>query len=554
MSDRVKMAGEEARVPMELLRQLLPELKKLGFSGGEDVANLVPRVDIGTPVRELGAQLGKLLAGSGLFRVGPGRVLMAMRDGRFRVMSPVWFCSWVERFVQVVRAGARGDIPASMGKDLAAKLLETDELLAEIPVVEQVVPVRSPVRRADGSVALLGAGYDGAARVFCLDQVRFDEDWEVARACRFFEELCGGFPFAELDERGLWANRSFLVHVGVMLGVFCRLMLPPGTVRPLVLYTANDQGSGKSLLVSMVLAGVFGQAASTDLPMGVKGLNQEKFTALLETVAQSMKEYLWLDDVPGAVFSNALNRFVTASMHTGRKYGGNDEMFEAPAVTQVFMTGNQVGITRDILQRALVVELFLPVDSQSRTFPRDLTPTELASDGVRAELLAACWAFVRHWVAAGRPMGAGVQRRAPQWSRLVGGVLAAAGVAEDPWALPVLPVGGDEESDEWRRLLVALADAAEDPSRDPFADDEPGKPYAVDMQGIVSKARELHLLSDIMGAAGDKDPKGGELKRIGRRLAKWRGREDLVATSGRRFQFGKRKQASNWLYPITWLD
>lgn len=550
----VMPAGGEVRLPEELLRQLLPELEKLGYRG-PDVADLVPRIDIGTPVRELGGNLGKLLATAGLYRVGPSKTLMAMRDGKFRVMSPIWFCSWVERWVQVVRAGARGDIPASMGKDLAAKLLETDELLSELPVVDQIVPVRSPVMREGGNVELIGAGYDSKARVFCMDAVRFEDDWELARACAFFEDLCGGFPFADLDDKGLWSNRSFLVHVGVMLGVFCRLMLPPGTVRPLVLYTANDQGSGKSLLVSMVLAGVFGQAASTDLPMGGKGLNQEKFTALLETVAQSMKEYLWLDDVPGAVFSNALNRFVTAAVHTGRKYGGNDEMFESPAVTQVFMTGNQVGITRDILQRALVVELFLPVDSQSRTFAKDLTPLGLAGNETRAGLLAACWAFVKHWVQAGRPDGVGLQRRAPQWSRLVGGVLAAAGVVEDPWSLPVLPVGGDEESEEWRRLLVALADAAQLPEEDPFADAFDGaKAYAVDMQGIVKKAREMHLLGDIMGADGDKEPKGGELKRIGKRLAKWRGREDLVATSGRRFQFGKRKQASNWLYPITWLD
>jgi hypothetical protein len=545
------------RLPAELLAQLGPELARLGIQSPE-TAMMVPRVNLDTTIREMGMQLGKILRRSGMYRVGPSRKVKAMRDGKFREMNALWFCSWVECYVQVVRSRmARGevmDVPASMGKDLAAKLLETDELLNELPIVERVVPVRSPVRRADGRVELMKVGYDEEARVFCLDEVRFDEGWDVGRALGFIEGLCGGFPFAEYEvgKGQFWSNRSALVHVGVMLGVFCRLMLPAGTVRPLVLYTANDQGSGKSLLVSMVLAGVFGGAASTDLPMSQKGLNPEKFTALLETVAQSMKEYLWLDDVPGSVFSNALNRFVTAAVHTGRKYGGNDELFEAEAVTQVFMTGNQVGITRDILQRALVVELFLPVDSQSRSFELDMTPMWLAMEEQRAGLLSACWGLVRHWVEVGMPMGKTVQRRAPQWSRLVGGLLEAAGVSVDAFAVPVLPVGGDEESEEWKRLLVALADDAE---VDPFAGDEgEAGVYVVDMKRIVEKARGLHVLSDLVGADGDKDLKGGELKRLGRRLAKWRGREDLVATSGRRFQFGKRKQASNWVYPISWMD
>jgi hypothetical protein len=545
------------RLPAEVLAQLGPELARLGIQTPES-AMVVPRVNLDTTIREMGMQLGKILRRSGLYRVGPVRKLKAMRDGKFREMNAVWFCSWVEGFVQVVRSrvakGGTFDVPASMGKDLSAKLLETDELLNELPIVERVVPVRSPVRLADGRVELLQAGYNESVRIYCLDEVAFETDWEVQRAVACIEGLCEGFPFAdyEVGKGEFWTNRSAMVHVSVMLGVFCRLMLPAGTVRPLVLYTANDQGSGKSLLVSMVLAGVFGGAASTDLPMSNKGLNPEKFTALLETVAQSMKEYLWLDDVPGSVFSNALNRFVTAAVHTGRKYGGNDELFEAEAVTQVFMTGNQVGITRDILQRALVVELFLPVDSQSRSFALDMTPMWLAMAEQRGQLLAACWALVRHWVEVGMPQSQTVQRRAPQWSRMVGGILEAMGVTVDAFAVPVLPVGGDEESEEWKRLLVALADDAE---ADPFVGDE-GEPgvYVVDMKRIVEKSRALHVLSDLVGADGDKDLKGGELKRLGRRLAKWRGREDLVSSSGRRFQFGKRKQASNWVYPISWMD
>jgi hypothetical protein len=544
------------RIPREMLEALLPHMQALGMSP-PDVADMVPKVRIDEPVRDLAMKLGLLLKRSGLFRYGPDERLVYFDGGRRRPMTALKFCSWVERHVEVVKTavgkGGAYDVQVSMGKDLAAKLLEADELLEELPVIEQVVATRLPVRRKDGRVELCGVGYDEEERIFCTNEVPFAEDWTLTQAMELLEDWCSEFSFAEAGEGrlALWSNRSFVVHVSALLGVFGRRLLPAGTIRPLVIYLANDQGSGKSLLISMVLAACFGAAASTDLPMSSRGLNPEKFTALLETVAQSMKEYLWLDDVPSSVFSNALNRFVTASAHTGRKYGGNDEMFEVKAVTQVFMSGNNVELTRDIMQRALVVELFVRTDSQKRSFKRRLTPLWFCQADRRANLLSALWAFFRVWSEAGAPVGEAVQERASDWSGLVGGVLEVIGVAIDPFATPDLPMAGDRETEEWRALLTALADEAESA---PETWQEGHGRFEVDTDRIVAVARDSRLLADLVGTKEDKPLKGGDLKRLGRRLAKWRGREDLCSSSGRRFRFGKRKQASNWVYPIEWLD
>ncbi|HCN76313.1 MAG TPA: hypothetical protein DIT13_03845 [Verrucomicrobiales bacterium] len=547
----------DVRLPREMLEALLPHMQALGMTP-PDVADMVPKVRMDEPVRDLALRLGLLLKGSGLYRFGPNERLIYFDRGKPVRMTPVKFCSWVERHVEVVKTavGKSGayDVRVSLGKDLAAKLLEADELTGELPLIEQIVATRIPVRRRAGPLELCKVGYDEEAAIFCTNEVPFDEGWELGRALALLEDWCSEFSFAEAGAvgRDLWQNRSFVVHVSAMLGVFGRRLLPAGTVRPMVIYLANDQGSGKSLLVSMVLAACFGVASSTDLPLSSRGPNQEKFTALLETVAQSMKEYLWIDDVPPAVFSNALNRFVTASAHTGRKYGGNDEMFDAPAVTQVFMTGNNVELTRDIMQRSLVVELFMRTDSQKRTFKRRLTAMWFCSRERRGEMLSALWAFFRAWSEAGMPMGQTLQERASDWSELVGGVLEAAGVTIDPFGVPDLPMAGDRETEEWRALLTALADEAE--AAPEFMESESSGRYEVDTDRIVSVARDNRLLADIVGTKDDKPLKGGELKRLGRRLAKWRGREDLVASSGRRFRFGKRKQNSNWVYPIEWLD
>lgn len=544
----------EFSIPREMLEALLPHMQSMGMNP-PGVANLVPKIRIDDPIREMAVQLGMVLKKSGLYRYGPNERLIYFSEGKRTPMTPVKFCSWVERHVEVVRTAVRKneayDVQVSMGKDLAAKLIEADEFTKELPLITQVVATRVPVRRKDGRVELCGVGYDAEERIYCTHDIPFDDDWTIDRAKALIEDWSGEFSFAEMLDGKAWENRSFIVHVSAMLGVFGRRLLPPGTVRPLVIYLANDQGSGKSLLIAMVLAACFGAAASTDLPMSSKGLNAEKFTALLETVAQSMKEYLWLDDVPSSVFSNALNRFVTAAAHTGRKYGGNDDMFEVEAVTQVFMSGNNVELTRDIMQRGLVVELFMKMDSQKRSFRRRLTNLWFCQPERRSHLHSALWAFFKTWIDAEMPTSQTLQERAPDWSGLIGGVLAASGVTADAFAVPDLPMAGDRETEEWRALLTALADEAE-ATPDTFLVD--GKRFEVDTDRIVVVARDHRLLADVVGTKDDKALKGGELKKLGRRLAKWRGREDLKSSSGRPFRFGKRKQASNWVYPIEWIE
>lgn len=538
-----------------MLDALRPHMEAMGYVP-PDVVNIVPKVNLDTPVREMGIQVGQLLKRAGLYRYGLDERLVTFDDigGKRRDMTPVRFCGWIEKHVDVVKSyKGKGDSfydhKVTMGKDLAAKLLEVEEFLRELPVVEAVLPTRVPVLRKDGRKELCAIGYDEDARTFCTNDVPFDPDWNMKQAMDRIEAWCGEFPWAERGEN-LWDCRSFLVHLAALLGVFNRRLLPPGTVRPAIIVVANEQGSGKSLLVSMLLAACFGQAASSDLPLGPKGLNQEKFTALLEAVAQSMKEFLWLDDVPPSVFSNSLNRFITASAHSARKYGKNDEVFDVPAVTQVFMTGNNVEITRDLLQRALVVELFLEVDSQSKKHDAWLTPAALCAPKSRSEMLSALWAITRRWVEIGEPQARSRQTRAPDWSLMIGGMVESLGVERNPFEIPALPMSGDRETEEWRDLLRLLADEAE-ASPEEFL--KTGR-FEVDTDMIVQTARDNKLLADLVGTADDKALKGGELKRLGKRLAKWRGREDLTASSGRRFRFGKRKQASNWVYPIEWLD
>lgn len=227
-------------------------------------------------------------------------------------------------------------------------------------------------------------------------------------------------------------------------------------------------------------------------------------------------------------------------------------MFEVLNTTQVFMTGNNVRTTRDLMQRFLIVELFMNVDSTSRTgFKREISPEWLGEKEQRGTVLAALWALVKAWVGEGMVEGEYIQARYPLWSRKVGGILKANGVGQNPFTVPELPLAGDEETDDMKALLRAFGDEAEQ-LWDSTAEDESWPGFEVDMEKIVAKARTLDLLTDIVGGS-DKPLDKGDLKKLGRRLGKWRGREDLTTTTGRRFKFGSRKQERKHSYPLTWL-
>lgn len=557
--------NREVKVPMHLLEALLPAIRAQGLEVPA-AAQLVPKINLGLPQRELSMQLGQLLKRCGLYRKGSMRELVAQFGSEgWKEMTPHRFVGWAEKFVTFYKAyKGRGDSyydgETSMGKDLAAKILETDEFLSELPIIERTVSVRLPVRRSDGRVEMLKPGYDEELKIWCDDEVSYPMDWTLDQAFDLVGAWCREFSWADLDAKtgNMWANRNFLVHLASMVGAFCHQLLPPGTVRPGILYDANDQGSGKLLLAAMALAGPFGVPFAAKLPLQNGFINADKFEALLDTVARSMEPYLFLDDVPPSIASFSLNQFMTNPGHTGRIYGDNQKMFKVPAVTQVFMTGNNVSVTRDLEQRTLVCELFLTKDSDAVQHTFEMTAIWLAQSDQRSKLLAAMWAFVRNWVEKGMPGSPTIKKRAPEWSTLVGGVLAAAECEGNPFEKPDMPFSGDKKTDEIRQLITALGDDAEESwvewqnyQTDHEKPEWTGKEF--DTSDIVEMARELGVLVEIVGSKDGKPLDKKDLQRLGGRLTKWRGKEDFRTSTGKAFMFGRRRQSKQTIYPITWL-
>ena len=538
------MRSEEAvKIPAELLRLLKPLAEQAGVKLPDGV-DLVPEINLDEQVIKIAEQLGGLLSRCDVF-VRSTQVV-TIEDGRAVPVTRERFCSLIEEFVTCIKATKDGRRVVSMGKDLAGKVMESRQFTRRLPVLEHVVPVRLPYIAADGSVKLLKEGYNADVRAYCTHELDFDEDLPVTQAMIKMEDWFGEYQFADAHGHvSLWQNRSFCAQVGAMLTMFTRLMLKG--VRPMHVWVANQQGSGKSVLAEAAIAPVFGDVAATNNPE-----SKEEMNKLLDTTAQALRPYLLLDDAPSFVASGGLNSFLTRRRHSGRIMGGSTE-FDEPNVTAVLLTGNNIELTADLVRRASVIELFVPGEVEGRHFKRVIDPGFWSQTPVRSELLAVQWAMVRHWSEAGRPPAHKTKPTFEAWSHLVGGIVAALPVPpiegfaiESPVSPPELPMSGDRRGQEWRTLLIAIASEVHNDDYDPAA------PPSYTTPDIVTAARRERLLEDLVGTDGDKPLDNKGLRKLGSELKRWRGRV-MVDRHGRTFQFGARRQERGTLYPLTFV-
>ncbi len=527
-----KKGKKERANPFTAVEQTLEGAGMLDHPG--DIERFVPEIDITQPIRALALEIGRLVAQRSIFRRNSDVVTVEEDTGEMRPMTGWRFPSWVEQYAAFKAPGARQKRPSLTVED-AKQVLSTDVFLDCLRPLLAVHFVRLPIQRS-GGIELLPCGYDPESAIFTIDGLAYDLDTPLPMALEFFRDVFAEYPWIEFGGGDLLKNRSASLHVLSLLGVFCRGLFPPGTRRPMMLWIGNQVGTGKSILAAMPLLIACGEAASMDFPK-----REEELEKTLHTKAQTLAPYILFDDIGSGMFSNALNRFVTATGHTGRVMGGNKEEFRVPNVTQIFGSGNGVKLTPDLMRRSLIVELFLARDAKGRRFKRNITPEWILSDGPRGDFLSALWAIVREWIAMGMPKHESPLESFEGWTATFGGMVQAVGFA-DPLLPPVLPTGGDQESLEWRQLLVALAD------------DAGGVLTKYSREAIVEKARDLEVLEDLVGSEGEPPLNSDDSKKFGKRIGAWKGRE-LVDSSGRNFQFAGHKRGTRGArsYPIEFL-
>jgi hypothetical protein len=120
----------------------------------------------------------------------------------------------------------------------------------------------------------------------------------------------------------------------------------------------------------------------------------------------------------------------------------------------LFVTANGARLTPDMPRRSLICELHLSEENSSdRKFKRVLNNSVIRT--MRPQILAACWALVRHWDELGRPVASRSRHDFHEWAQTIGGIVEAAGFG-CVLATPNTTVVFDEETDGMGTLMQAM--------------------------------------------------------------------------------------------------
>ncbi len=490
-------------------------------------------VNLCQPISALARTVGFILHPAPLFRFGES-LSTVDESGRIAGMTAERFTSWVENYLAFTKPMKDTAVMESIGKELAAKIMASDQFRDQIRELKGVAEVRLPIWTGEGesrTVELAPEGFDPGTGIFTVPRFKYADDMTAEAAWAVLWDALHEFPFDPEGESEVKRRRSFSAQIAVMVGSYCHLLFTEGTPRPMIIYNANQSGSGKSQLMRMALAPVHGPPAENGKPE-----NESELEKVLDTAALARKPFLVLDDCR-SIHSQALNRFVTSPIHETRLMH-SQKMATVAKITQILATGNSLVISEDLNRRALVIDLFEAGEAANRSFKREITTAWLFSTEIRAGFLGALWALVRRWRDAGSPLMKEFRRGSfEEWSGLIGGMVIAFGLS-NPFSPRQAETGGDEAG---KALTLVIGALVGESSLD--------APPLLTTGDILDRAEALGLVEVIVGFL---DAKSDPRKKIGHRLKKLKGRH-LVDSQRRSFEFGRREMAAGAKYPIRFL-
>ena len=234
----------------------------------------LPLVNLSQPISSLARTVGSILRPAPIFRFG-NTICTVDEAGEIAPMNAVRFRTWVENYLAFTRPTKETPAVESIAKEKAGAILEADQFRSQLHELKGVSQVRLPVFTGEGdkrTVELAKEGFNPTTGLYTLNRIPYAEDmeWEEVWKVLWLEGY-KDFPFDLEGADKKKMSRSFSVQLAAMLGVYCHGLFPEGTPAPMIVLNANQPGSGKSLLMRMILAPVHGAPAESGKPETEKG-------------------------------------------------------------------------------------------------------------------------------------------------------------------------------------------------------------------------------------------------------------------------------------------
>ena len=329
-------------------------------------------------------------------------------------------------------------------------LVECVRSLPEWPFPGLEALSTAPILRPDGTICQ-ELGYDRDTRVCYIPDPGLEippipeapTKGQLQEAVNALLDPLTEFPF---DSDASRANA-----LALLLSVLMRSVI--GGCVPLCIVTAPIQGTGKSLLASVLGIITVGTLAAQTAP---SRQNEEEWRKRITALLLDGSQMVLLDNFQETQVLESANlaAVVTSNEWKDRRLG-KSEILTLPARAVWVVTGNNTRVGGDLPRRSYTVRLDANAERpwQRSGFRHPDILSYVRQN--RGRLLAATFTVIRSWYHAGKPKATGVPAFGSfeEWAGTIGGVLAHAGIEGFLGNLDELRAVQDEEATQWRAFF-----------------------------------------------------------------------------------------------------
>ena len=213
---------------------------------------------------------------------------------------------------------------------------------------------------------------------------------------------------------------------------FCRGLYSDWTARtPIYVFFANRERAGKDYCGGIRMIVYHGYAVEeSPISTGKGDSNEELRKKIMSTVLEG-KRLIHFANNKGHINNSVLEQISTARQISDRVLG-KSKILEFDNELEISLSGN-IGttMTPDLMNRSQIVYLHLAIeDANSRVFNNPDLHGYLINN--RGRILSCLYSLVKHWVSNGMKEGSVAFSSFPEWARVVGGIMEAAG-----WPNPI---------------------------------------------------------------------------------------------------------------------
>ena len=336
----------------------------------------------------------------------------------------------------------------SITPGLAQTLLNSQILQENLPLISRMFTIPIPILY-NNKITFPKKGYDKRFNSWMNYNVPeiSHPDMDLKEAKEILNNLLKEFCFK--TQQDFDTAIAALITPGLK-GLFKEF----NTRTPVFFYLGNRERVGKDYLAGITGIVYEGQALEeTPISSGERsGNNNEELRKKLTAAIKSGKKRLHFSNNKGYLNNAVFEGAITTETYSDRLLGTN-ETIEAPNEFDFSLSGN-VGITYtpDFANRCKFINLFLDIeDANSRIFKNPTLHLWVKEN--RSLIFSAIYSLVRNWIDNGMKSSTISFASFPEWARVCGGIMEAAGYSN-----PCIPneenIGtGDSETQEIKQLF-----------------------------------------------------------------------------------------------------